>query len=84
MATIESLGPSITDLSPRDLTKKLMLIRENRRTRPTKKIRAKSTTAKQKRAPRKKNLRPQDMFAYAASLSPEAKMKLAAKLLGGK
>ena len=82
MATIESLGTSISKLNMADASTLITTIRANRRLRPSKKLRAKSAPAKTKRAPRKKNLRPQDMFAYAASLSPEAKMKLAATLLG--
>jgi hypothetical protein len=83
MATIYSLNQSITDMSEGELLSKLHLIRENRRRKPERAMRQKSTPAKVARAPKKSNLKPTDMFQFARGLSDEAKAKLAAELLGG-
>ena len=83
MATIESLNKSISDMTPQESMDLIMQIREVRRTRPTKKIRAKKAPAKTKRAP-KKRMAPQDMFAYAQGLDDKAKAALIEKLTGGK
>lgn len=82
MATIHSLNKSITDMDNEELYAKLHKIRSIRRTRPSKKIRAKSAPAKVKRAPNKKKLRPQDMFAYAKGLTASAKADLISQLTG--
>jgi len=86
MATIYSLGPSITDLSYPDLLEKLQGIRAKRRLRPERPIRA---TKKESSAPTKvtraKNHHPKtkDISNAISKLSPEMKAMLAAELLGG-
>lgn len=77
---IEQLRTSITDLPPEEFGTLIMNIRAIRRTRPTKKIRAKKAPAKTKRNPRKR-MAPQDLFAYAGSLTPDQALALAAKLI---
>lgn len=84
MATIDSLNISITCMGRAELMAKLMTIRENRRRKPERAMRAKkSTPAKVARAPKKTNLKQQDIFAFTKGLSEEAKANLAAQLLGG-
>lgn len=83
MATIYSLNKSITEMTEAELLNKLHSIRENRRRKPERAMRQKSTPAKVARAPKKSNLKPTDMFQFARGLSDEAKAKLAAELLGG-
>ena len=86
MATIYSLGPSITDLHYPDLLAKLSVIRTSRRRRPERPIRAQK---KESKAPTKvaraKNHHPKtkDISAAISKLSPEMKAMLAAELLGG-
>ena len=86
MATIYSLGPSITDLHYPDLLAKLSVIRTNRRRRPERPIRK---ARKESKAPTKvvraKNHHPKtkDISAAISKLSPEMKAMLAAELLGG-
>ena len=86
MATIYSLGPSITDLHYPDLLAKLSVIRTKRRRRPERPLRA---TKKESKAPTKvtraKNHHPKtkDISAAINKLSPEMKAMLAAELLGG-
>jgi len=79
MATIESLGTSVTKMSRQDLFTLLGAIRTRRRTRPAAK--QKSTPAKVSRSPNKKNLQSKDMFQYANGLTSEAKSNLANELL---
>ena len=81
MATIESLNISITSQSPEDLFERIRLIRNRRRLRPTKAVRAASAPAKTRRRPSKATPKPQDLFALANSMSPEQRQSLAAKLL---
>lgn len=84
MATIKDIRISITNMTPPVFEKMLHAIRARRRTKPTKAIRAKKKApAKTKRAPRKR-MQPQDMFAIVKGMSDEDKLKLAAKLIGGK
>ena len=79
MATIESLSTSITHMSRSALFDLLGKIRTQRRLRPA--PRQKSTPAKVARAPKKGNLKQQDLFQYANGLSTNAKSDLAAMLL---
>ena len=84
MATIDSLNTSITRMGRAELMSKLMTIRENRRRKPERAMRAKkSTPAKVARAPKKTNLKQQDIFAFTKGMSDDMKAKLAAQLLGG-
>lgn len=84
MATIDSLNTSITCMGRAELMSKLMTIRENRRRKPERAMRAKkSTPAKVARAPKKTNLKQQDIFAFTKGMSDEMKANLAAQLLGG-
>lgn len=84
MATIDSLNTSITCMGRAELMAKLMTIRENRRRRPERAMRAKkSTPAKVARAPKKTNLKQQDIFAFTKGMTDEMKANLAAQLLGG-
>jgi hypothetical protein len=73
MATILHLNISITQLPLDELYDKLRGIRAQRRVRPTKKIRAKT-------APKHTKI-PKDPFALIATMTPEQKVALAAKLL---
>lgn len=84
MATIYSLGPSITDLSYQDLLSKLTVIRTSRRRRPERTIRAERKEAPTKVA-RAKNHHPKtkDISSAISKLSPEMKAALTAELLGG-
>lgn len=85
MATIKDLHVSITQMSPEDRTQLLLTIRENRRRRPTKKVKAKKSTARTKRrAATKKNPSQQDAFAMLNGMSEAEKIKLAQQLIGGK
>ena len=79
MATIDDLNTSILDLSAQQIVD---LIREIRTRRRIKGKVKRSKPAKVKRAPKKKNLRQQDIFAYVKGMSEEEKLKLAKKLLG--
>jgi len=79
MATIESLNTSITHMTRAALFEHLGRIRTQRRLRPP--PRQKSTPAKVARAPKKGNLKQQDLFQYANGLSDGAKANLAAELL---
>jgi hypothetical protein len=84
MATIDSLRLSITEMPYSDVVELLHVIRANRRRRPEKSLRAqKSTPAKVARAPKKSNLKQQDIFAYTNGLGSDAKKKLAAELMKG-
>lgn len=84
MATIQSLNTSITCMGRAELMSKLMVIRENRRRRPERALRAKKDTpAKVARAPKKSNLKQQDIFAFTKGMTDEMKANLAAQLLGG-
>jgi hypothetical protein len=86
MATIYSLGPSITDLSYQELLSKLNVIRTSRRRRPERTIRAsKKEDSKPTKVVRAKNHHPKtkDISAAISKLSPEMKAALAAELLGG-
>ena len=84
MATIESLNTSITCMGRAELMNKIMFIRENRRRKPERAMRAnKSTPAKVARAPKKANLKQQDIFAFTKGMSDDMKANLAAQLLGG-
>lgn len=59
-------------------------IRAQRRLRPERAIRAKKDVpAKVARAPKKGNLKQQDLFAFAKGLDDQAKAALAAELLKG-
>lgn len=81
---IEDIRTSISDMPPEQFGDMLHKIRAKRRTKPTKAIRKrKSAPAKTKRAPRKR-MEPQDMFAIVKGMSETEKLKLAAKLIGGK
>jgi len=81
MATIESLGISISTQSNAELFERLRAIRNNRRRRPERKVRQKSAPAKTRRAPSKRAPKQQDLFALANSMSNEQKLALAAKLM---
>ena len=86
MATIYSLGPSITDLHYPDLLAKLSVIRTNRRRRPERPIRkARKESKTPTKVVRAKNHHPKtkDVSAAISKLSPEMKAMLAAELLGG-
>ena len=84
MATIDSLNTSITCMGRAELMTKLMAIRENRRRRPERALRAKKATpSKVARAPKKSNLKQQDIFAFTKGMTDEMKANLAAQLLGG-
>ena len=78
MATIDSLGTSITQLSRRDLFRLLHTIRARRRERPPAR---KAAPAKVGRAPSKRTPKPQDLFALAGRMSQAQKDKLAAELM---
>ena len=80
MATIDSLGISISDMSRSELFTKLHQIRATRRTRPAAR---KSAPAKVSRAPSKKAPKQQDLFALANGMTAEAKAALAASLMKG-
>lgn len=77
MATIDSLGTSITQLSRRNLFRLLHDIRTQRRKRPEKRI----SVARKAKMPNKKSPRPQDLFALAGRMTQTQKDKLAAQLL---
>jgi len=81
MATIESLSTSISHMPRSALFDLLGKIRTQRRLRPA--PRQKSTPAKVARAPKKGNLKQQDLFQYANGLTEDAKAKLAAELIRG-
>ena len=83
MATIYDLSISITGMGQAELYEKFHAIRANRRRKPERAMRAKKSTtpAKVARAPRKSNLKQQDIFAFTNGMSDEAKAKLAAELL---
>ena len=81
MATIESLNISITHMTRAALFEHLGRIRTQRRLRPA--PRQKSTPAKVARAPKKGNLKQQDLFQYANGLTDAAKASLAAELIKG-
>ena len=84
MATIQSLNTSITCMGRAELMTKLMAIRDNRRRKPERAMRAnKSTPAKVARAPKKTNLKQQDIFAFTKGMTDEMEANLAAQLLGG-
>jgi len=85
VATIYSLGPSITDLSYPNLLAKLSIIRTSRRRRPERTIRAtKKTSTPPARVARSKSHHPKtkDISTAINKLSPEMKALLAAELLG--
>ena len=84
MATIDSLGTSISTQSNDTLYERIRLIRNNRRRRPTKKLRAKSAPAKTRRKPNARAPKPQDMFALVNKMTTQQKAALAAKLTGKK
>ena len=81
MATINSLRTSITEMQRPELFALLNNIRAIRRTRPERK--QKAAPAKVARAPKKSNLKQQDIFSYTNGLSQANKDKLAAELLKG-
>lgn len=84
MATINDLRISITEIPYSEVVELLHTIRANRRRRPEKPLRAKkSTPAKVARAPKKTNLKQQDIFAFTTGLSADAKKALAAELMKG-
>lgn len=85
MATIYSLGPSITDLSYPDLLAKLSVIRTSRRRRPERPIRAKKEVKAPAKVARANGHHPKtkDISAAISKLTPEMKAMLAAELLGG-
>jgi hypothetical protein len=78
MATIDSLGISILDMSRQDLFNKIKKIREVRRTRPTAR---KAAPAKVSRAPSKKAPKQQDLFALVKGMTSVSKAALAAELM---
>jgi hypothetical protein len=80
MATIDSLGISISDMTRPELMAKIHKIRATRRTRP---LARKSAPAKVSRAPNKKAPKQQDLFALANGMTTEAKAALAASLMKG-
>lgn len=77
MATIDSLGTSILDLSRSRLYSLVMCIRENRRTRPSA---TRKAPAKCARAPSAKAPKQQDLFQLATKMTPLARAKLLAEL----
>ena len=81
MATIESLGTSISTQSNDDLYERIRIIRNNRRRRPERKVRQASAPAKTRRAPNKRAPKPQDLFAIANNMTNEQKLALAKKLM---
>lgn len=85
MATIYSLGPSITDLSYPDLLAKLSVIRTSRRRRPERPIRAKKEVKAPAKVARANGHHPKtkDISNAISKLTPEMKAMLAAELLGG-
>jgi len=84
MATIDSLRLSITEMPYSEVVELLHTIRANRRRRPEKSMRKQvSTPAKVARAPKKSNLKQQDIFAYTNGLGEDAKKALAAELMKG-
>lgn len=85
MATIYSLGPSITDLPYPTLLEKLQLIRANRRLRPERPIRAKKEVKAPAKVARSNGHHPKtkDISTAISKLTPEMKAMLAAELLGG-
>ena len=86
MATIYSLGPSITDLSYPDLLVKLSVIRTSRRRRSERPIKAqKKETKSPAKVARANGHHPKtkDISAAISKLSPEMRAMLAAELLGG-
>jgi len=84
MATLDALRKSITQMGRAEVIELLTAIRTNRRRRPEKSLRKQaSTPAKVARAPKKSNLKQQDIFAYTQGLSDKAKNALATELLKG-
>jgi hypothetical protein len=77
MATIDSLGTSILQMSRRDLFRLLHDIRAQRRKRPEKRISA----ARKAKSPSKSKPKSQDLFALAGRMSQAQKDKLATELL---
>ena len=80
MATIDSLHKSISCMSPQEVTALIIGIRTNRRRRPE--ITRKITTAREKKAPSKKNPKQQDLFQLILRMTPEEKAAMARSLLG--
>jgi len=82
MATIDSLGLSITQMSMPQFHELLSTIRAKRRTRPTQRMKDNAKTpARVARAPSKKNPKTTDLFALASSMTQTQKDALAAQLI---
>lgn len=77
MATIDSLATSITKQTPEEFRTLVATIRNNRKTRPQKKLRAKTTRKTTKKNPKQLNL-----FALISTMSKEEKLSLATTLRG--
>ena len=78
MATIDSLGTSISTLPSQEFYTLIMGIRAHRRTKPPPRRKA---PAKTKRRPNAKAPRQQDLFALAGNMTNDQKAALAAKLM---
>ena len=81
MATIESLGKSISDMSTPELNDRLMKIRAQRRLKPEKK--KPQRNARTAKKPSKKAPKQQDLFVAAKGMTSKQKADLLKALLGG-